>query len=83
MTTSIRLEPEIEQRLNRLVNQTGRTKAFYLREIISSRLENMKSTISLLTYWNESIKVKNRLIPFLVVKIGNRREMYRNKQVKL
>ncbi|WP_103727504.1 DUF6290 family protein [Novosphingobium sp. HII-3] len=34
MATSIRLAPEIEQRLDRLAASTGRTKAFYLREII-------------------------------------------------
>ena len=34
MATSIRLAPEIEQRLDYLASQTGRTKAFYLREII-------------------------------------------------
>ncbi len=42
MATSIRLEPEIEQRLNHLASETGRTKAFYLREIISSGLEDME-----------------------------------------
>ena len=36
MATSIRLAPEIEKRLNSLASQTGRTKAFYLREIIES-----------------------------------------------
>ena len=34
MATSIRLAPETEQRLDYLASQTGRTKAFYLREII-------------------------------------------------
>ena len=34
MATSIRLSPETEQRLALLASQTGRTKAFYLREII-------------------------------------------------
>lgn len=42
MATSIRLEPEIEQRLDFLSTQTGRTKAFYLREIISSGLDDME-----------------------------------------
>ncbi len=37
MATSIRLEPEIEQRLDYLATQTGRTKAYYLREIIYHR----------------------------------------------
>lgn len=42
MATSIRLDPEIEQRLDFLAAQTGRTKAFYLREIIENGLEEME-----------------------------------------
>jgi len=42
MTTSIRLEPEIEQRLNYLATKTGRTKAFYLREIITNGIEDLE-----------------------------------------
>ena len=42
MATSIRLEPEIEQRLDNLAAKTGRSKAFYLREIISNGLEDME-----------------------------------------
>jgi RHH-type rel operon transcriptional repressor/antitoxin RelB len=40
MATSIRLTPEIEQRLDRLASQTGRTKAFYLRQIIAQGLDD-------------------------------------------
>jgi RHH-type transcriptional regulator, rel operon repressor / antitoxin RelB len=42
MATSIRLAPEVEQRLDYLAVQTGRTKAFYLREIIERGLEDME-----------------------------------------
>jgi len=42
MATSIRLAPEIEQRLDFLASQTGRTKAFYLRELIERGLEDME-----------------------------------------
>lgn len=42
MATSIRLHPEIERRLDFLATQTGRTKAFYLREIIQRGLEDME-----------------------------------------
>lgn len=38
MATSIRLAPEIEQCLDFLANSTGRTKAYYLREIIDHGL---------------------------------------------
>ena len=42
MATSIRLAPEIEQRLDFLAAQTGRTKAYHLREIIEHGLEDME-----------------------------------------
>lgn len=42
MATSVRLEPEIEQRLDFLSSQTGRTKAFYLRQIIESGMEDLE-----------------------------------------
>ena len=42
MATSIRLAPDTEQRLNFLALQTGRTKAFYLREVIERGLEDME-----------------------------------------
>lgn len=38
MATSIRLAPDIEKRLDFLAVSTGRTKAFYLREIIDRGL---------------------------------------------
>ena len=42
MPTSIRLTPEIEQRLDLLASKTGRSKAFYLREIIERGLDDME-----------------------------------------
>ncbi len=42
MPTSIRLSPETEQRLAALAERTGRTKAFYLREMIERGLEDME-----------------------------------------
>ncbi len=42
MPTSIRLTPEIEERLNFLAAQTGRSKGFYLREIIERGLDDME-----------------------------------------
>jgi RHH-type rel operon transcriptional repressor/antitoxin RelB len=42
MPTSIRLAPETEQRLDYLASQTGRTKAFYLREIIEQGIQEME-----------------------------------------
>jgi len=42
MPTSIRLEPAMEQRLDRLAARTGRTKAYYLREVIARGLEDLE-----------------------------------------
>ena len=42
MATSIRLAPETEQRLDYLASRTGRTKAFYLREIIENGIQDME-----------------------------------------
>ena len=42
MATSIRLAPETERRLAFLASQTGRTKAFYLREIIDRGIEDVE-----------------------------------------
>lgn len=42
MATSIRLDPAIEQRLDFLAAQTGRTKAFYLRELIANGMDDLE-----------------------------------------
>lgn len=42
MATSIRLNAETEQRLDFLASQTGRTKAYYLRQIIEQGIEDME-----------------------------------------
>lgn len=42
MPTSIRLDPAIEQRLDHLSAQTGRTKAYYLRELVAKGLDDLE-----------------------------------------
>ncbi|MFW9609536.1 MAG: CopG family transcriptional regulator [Aquaspirillum sp.] len=42
MPTSIRLAPDTEQRLTYLASHTGRTKAYYLREMIEQGLEQIE-----------------------------------------
>ncbi len=42
MPTSIRLSPETEERISLLASLTGRTKAFYLREIIDRGLDDIE-----------------------------------------
>ena len=75
MATSIRLAPEIEQRLDFLASQTERTKAFYLRELIERGLGGL---------WRYRVgdcrvicDIRDDAVRVLVVRIGNRREVYR------
>lgn len=42
MATSIRLSPKAEKRLDFLAAQTGRSKAFYLRQMIESGLDDLE-----------------------------------------
>jgi RHH-type rel operon transcriptional repressor/antitoxin RelB len=42
VATSIRLDPAIEKRLDRLAARTGRTKAYYLRELVQRGLEDLE-----------------------------------------
>lgn len=42
MATSIRLEAETEQRLDFLAANTGRTKAYYLWEIIEAGIDDLE-----------------------------------------
>jgi RHH-type rel operon transcriptional repressor/antitoxin RelB len=42
MATSIRLSTETEKRLDTLAVNTGRTKAFYLRELIERGLDDIE-----------------------------------------
>ncbi len=42
MPTSVRLTPELEDRLSRLADVTGRTKAYYIKEVVSSSIDRME-----------------------------------------
>ena len=39
---SLRLDPGVERRLNRLAQRTGRTKSYYARELIEGNLEDLE-----------------------------------------
>ena len=39
---SIRLKPELEERLSRLAKETGRTKTFYASQLIEENLEELE-----------------------------------------
>ncbi|MGL4234117.1 MAG: type II toxin-antitoxin system RelB family antitoxin [Casimicrobium sp.] len=43
MATSIRLNPETEKRLDHLAAMTGRTKAYYIREMIESSIDDLEA----------------------------------------
>ncbi|HIG65807.1 MAG TPA: ribbon-helix-helix protein, CopG family [Methyloprofundus sp.] len=42
MATSIRLSSETENKINVLANETGRSKAYYLRQLIESGLNEIE-----------------------------------------
>jgi len=42
VATSVRLSPQLAERLDRLAARTGRTKAFYLRRFIETGLSEME-----------------------------------------
>ena len=42
MTISVRLDAETEKRLASLAKKTGRTKTYYLRELIENGLEDLE-----------------------------------------
>ena len=42
MAVSIRLDPEIEHRLDQLAAQTGRAKSYYLRELLEGGLDDLE-----------------------------------------
>jgi RHH-type rel operon transcriptional repressor/antitoxin RelB len=39
---SIRLDPDIEKRLSKLAQRTGRTKSYYARELIEANIEDLE-----------------------------------------
>lgn len=42
MATSIRLPEDVERRLDALADKTGRTKAFYIREMITRHIDELE-----------------------------------------
>jgi RHH-type rel operon transcriptional repressor/antitoxin RelB len=39
---SLRLDPDVERRLDELARRTGRTKSYYVRELIEENLEDLE-----------------------------------------
>jgi RHH-type transcriptional regulator, rel operon repressor / antitoxin RelB len=46
MATSIQLTPELESRLDRLAEKTGRPKGFYLQEALENAIEDLEDYYS-------------------------------------
>jgi len=42
MTLTVRLPSDLEQRLTHLATETGRSKSFYMRELIESGLDDLE-----------------------------------------
>jgi RHH-type transcriptional regulator, rel operon repressor / antitoxin RelB len=42
MATSVRLDEALERRLDELARRTGRTKAYYLRELVQRGLDDLE-----------------------------------------
>ena len=42
MPTSVRLDPAVEARLDQLAQVTGRSKAYYLRELIEGGIDDLE-----------------------------------------
>ena len=42
MTTTLRLDPHLEKRLNDLAALTGRTKSYYIRKAIEEYIDDME-----------------------------------------
>lgn len=42
MATSVRLDPDLQNRLDNLAQQTGRSRAYYLREAIATHMDDLE-----------------------------------------
>jgi predicted DNA-binding protein len=62
-TVSVKLTGELEERLNRLVEITKRTKSFYLKEAIAAYLDEMEGTLLNESAYAYPLKTKQEEIP--------------------
>lgn len=62
-TVSVKLTGELEERLNRLVEVTKRTKSFYLKEAIAAYLDEMEETLLNESAYAYPLKAKQEEIP--------------------
>ncbi len=48
MPTSVRLDPEYEERLSKLAAETGRTKAYYIKKVMEEAIPRLEYEYGLL-----------------------------------
>lgn len=59
---SLRLPPEIEERLVSLARTTGRSKSFYIREAILEHLEDLEDTYLAQEALEEHVRSEGRTV---------------------
>ena len=62
-TVSVKLTGELEERLNRLVEVTKRTKSFYLKEAIAAYLDEVEEKLLAESAYNYPLKTKRKEPP--------------------
>lgn len=67
MPTSIRLSPDVEARLDRLAQRTGRSKAYYLRTMIDRELDRIEWEFDLLARVEDVRAGRSETIPLAEV----------------
>jgi RHH-type rel operon transcriptional repressor/antitoxin RelB len=60
---SIRIDPDIEARLDRLAQLTGRSKSFYVRQAIEDQLEDLEDLYLAQRVTQRIAEGRERLIP--------------------
>lgn len=63
MATSIRLPNELEKRLDFLAQQTGRTKAYYIRELIQENINDLEDYYLAAATLERVRKGKEKILP--------------------
>lgn len=93
MSVSLRLPDDLTQRLNHLAAKTGRTKTFYMLETIKQHIDDLEDPRSVgealkgselgdfwkyrVGYYRIIANIEDGALRILVLKVGNRREIYR------
>ena len=68
MPITIRLTSDLEARLNRPASQTGRTKAFYLSQIVEEHLDDLEDAFLSEAAWEAFHALGEATIPLKAVK---------------